>query len=93
MEYRLYTGEEKRQFRETPGVLLEMRKAAEKAMAMFFPFLIKGSASQVAAEEHMKQQMITKLNNPELASQFVPDFAPGCRRITVSRSTYCVEHS
>jgi len=89
MEYHQYSDEEKRLFREEPGTLLNMRKATEQAMANVFPLLMKGSTSQKLAEQHLRTQMETKLSNPELAKKLIPEFAVGCRRLTVSVCILC----
>ncbi|OAL38853.1 hypothetical protein AYO20_02059 [Fonsecaea nubica] len=82
MEYHEYSDEEKEMFRLKPELWLEMRKKAEKAMALVFPLMLKGSASQEAAAAYMKSQMVQKINNDELAQKLIPDFAVGCRRLT-----------
>lgn len=85
MEYHKYTDEEKHAFENTPGALIDLRKATEKAMSTVFPLMINGSATQEAAKQYMREHMTTKLKNPELISQLVPDFSVGCRRLTVCR--------
>ncbi|KAL4861469.1 hypothetical protein BDV12DRAFT_191055 [Aspergillus spectabilis] len=82
MELREYTEEVKRTFRDQPGVLLGLRKAAERAMCSVFPLLIQGSQTQIQTTAYMKEQMLQKINNDELASKLIPDFALGCRRLT-----------
>ncbi|KAJ6166733.1 hypothetical protein N7470_002180 [Penicillium chermesinum] len=88
MELHTYSEEEKKAFKEQPGLLLEMRKATEKAMGSVFPLLIKGSETQVQNVAYMKEQMIKKLKNDELASKLIPEFALGCRRLTVTGVNY-----
>lgn len=84
MEYHEYTDEERAAFRNVPGKNLEMRKATERAIAVdTFPLLLTGSASNLAAEGYMRQQMELKLENEELASKLLPKFPVGCRRFTV----------
>ncbi|KAL1795478.1 hypothetical protein ACET3X_005702 [Alternaria dauci] len=83
MEYHEYTEEERAAFRNVPGKHLQMRKATEKATAAdTFPLLITGSASNLAAERYMREQMKLKLRNDELASRLLPKFPVGCRRFT-----------
>ncbi|KAH7083601.1 hypothetical protein FB567DRAFT_604618 [Paraphoma chrysanthemicola] len=83
MEHHTYTDEEKTAFRNVPGKNLEVRKATEKALvADTFPLLLRGSASNLAAEQYMRQQMELKLGNRELASKLLPTFPVGCRRFT-----------
>jgi hypothetical protein len=83
MEHREYTEEEKQTFKDDPSALLAVRKGAECAMSTAFPLLIKGSVAQEQTTEYMKQQMVQKINNDELAAKLIPDFALGCRRLTV----------
>ncbi|KAL6231959.1 hypothetical protein BDW75DRAFT_247542 [Aspergillus navahoensis] len=82
MEHREYTEEEKQTFKKDPAVLLALRKQAEYAMSTAFPLLIKGSVAQEQTTEYMRQQMVNKINNQELAAKLIPDFALGCRRLT-----------
>lgn len=84
MEPHVYTEEEKQAFKEKPDILLEMRKQTEKGMASAFPLLLQGSATQDQTVQYMQQQMKQKINNDELAEKLIPDFAVGCRRLTVS---------
>lgn len=84
MEYHEYTDEEKEQFRTEPGVLLKIRKDGEEAMDRIFPLFIKGSFAQTSTVEYMREQMTQKIGNRELAEKLIPEFAVGCRRLTVS---------
>lgn len=84
MEYRTYTDEEKRRFRDEPGALLTLRKQAEDAMARMFPLFINGSAAQQITADYMREQMAQKIGDSELAKKLIPDFSTGCRRLTVS---------
>lgn len=83
MELHVYSDEEKKKFCEDPNTWLQMRKATEKAMANIFPILIKGSATQTATVQYIEQQMRIKLKDEDLANKLIPDFALGCRRLTV----------
>lgn len=87
MEYHRYSDEEKEQFRKDPNILLQMRKKTESAMAAIFPLLIQNSASQKATITYMKSQMTQKINNEELSKKLIPNFAVGCRRLTVGVGT------
>ncbi|KAG8157087.1 hypothetical protein KVR01_013077 [Diaporthe batatas] len=82
MDYHEYSDEEKRRFKEDPGVLLAMRKQTELGMAMVFPNFIRGSAAQLATQKYMQSTMESKLQNPDLAQTLIPPFPPGCRRLT-----------
>jgi cation diffusion facilitator CzcD-associated flavoprotein CzcO len=83
MEYHEYTDEEKLQFREGPGVHLQLRKQIEHVMASYFPLFIQGSLGQETALQVVKGLMKQKINNDILAEQLIPKFAVGCRRFTV----------
>lgn len=86
MEFHEYSEEEKQEFREKPDVLLNMRKEAEKAMGTVLPLMIQGSMAQTQSRAYMAEQMYQKINNEELAKLLIPDFALGCRRLTVISS-------
>jgi hypothetical protein len=91
MEYHEYTDEERAAFRNVPGKNLEMRKATERAIAVdTFPLLLTGSASNLAAEAYMRQQMELKLGDEKLASKLLPKFPVGCRRFTVGHPLFYV---
>lgn len=83
MEFHKYSEEEQDRFRAHPEILLEMRKKTERSMMNTFPLLVKGSASQEATEAYMRSQMKQKINRDELSDKLIPDFAVGCRRLTV----------
>lgn len=84
MEYHEYTEEEKETFRNDPEGFLQMRKAVEREISTSFPIFIQGSERQKSSVEYIKQRMIEKIGNQELADKLIPDFALGCRRLTVS---------
>lgn len=93
MEYHEYTDEEKKEFRERPETLLQMRKKTEEAMCRVFPNMIRGSASQNQSVKYMTQQMKEKINNDYLSKVLIPDFAVGCRRPTVCQERQCMTKS
>ncbi len=84
MEYHQYTDEEKQRFRDEPGVLLKIRKDGEEAMDRIFPLFIKGSYAQTSTVAYMREQMTKKIGDKELTEKLIPEFAVGCRRLTVS---------
>lgn len=84
MGCRKYTDEEREEFVLHSDKLTELRKASEKAIGEIFPVLFDGSAAHKQLEGFIKDRMIEKLNNRDLERPLIPDFAFGCRRITVS---------
>jgi hypothetical protein len=78
------TPRRKQTFKKDPAALLALRKQAEYAMSTAFPLLIKESVAQEQTTEYMRQQIVNKINNQELAAELIPDFALGCWRLTVS---------
>lgn len=86
MEFHKYSEEEKKKFQEEPESLLQMRKNYEEGMARIFPIMIQNSVTQTAGRAYMREEMIAKIGDKELANKLIPDFALGCRRLTVSSS-------
>jgi cation diffusion facilitator CzcD-associated flavoprotein CzcO len=84
MEYRKYTDEERSEFVLHPDKLTKLRKESEKAIGDIFAVVFDGSAAQKQLEAFVKDKMIEKLSNKDLERLLIPDFAFGCRRITVS---------
>lgn len=79
----MYTDEQKRQFRNEPDTLLEVRRATESELNRIFPTFLKESVRQKMAITAATKDMKSRLN-PELAEKLIPDFPLGCRRLTVS---------
>jgi TusA-related sulfurtransferase len=63
--------------------LTKLRKASEKAIGEVFSVIFNESAAQKQLEAFIKDKMIEKINNQDLARLLIPKFAFGCRRITV----------
>ena len=78
----MYTPDERAKFENEPGALLKYRKDTEMSMNALFPTFIADSESQRNTRNFMMQQMKDKLRNPELEAKLIPDWAPGCRRMT-----------
>ncbi|KAK9245704.1 hypothetical protein V1506DRAFT_537282 [Lipomyces tetrasporus] len=77
-----FTEEEIQRFREDPEYLLEYRKAIDQELQSLHQITFRGeSANAVAAalQEHMTKKLAKR---PEILQKLVPDFLPGCRRIT-----------
>ncbi|RYC80541.1 putative sterigmatocystin biosynthesis monooxygenase stcW [Fusarium oxysporum f. sp. narcissi] len=78
-----YTEEQKRNLRENPDQLFEMRRKIEHSFNQFFYALLVGTEQQKAVAISFKKMMETRLNNnPELCAQLIPEFKVGCRRLT-----------
>ncbi|SMR57333.1 unnamed protein product [Zymoseptoria tritici ST99CH_3D1] len=78
-----YTDEQKREFREHPETLHELRRKMEHAINSYFVMLMKDSPQQRAAREMLTKAMEEQLGgDTELAANLVPTFPVGCRRIT-----------
>jgi cation diffusion facilitator CzcD-associated flavoprotein CzcO len=61
----------------------EFRKMIETEGNAMHPFSLKGSPMSAGARDAFTQLMITRLaKKPELGEFLIPNFAPGCRRLT-----------
>lgn len=85
-EYRPYSEDEQRAFRDTPGLLLSLRKQVGASLDGVFPLMIRNSAVHTEASRRAREQMEERIANEALAARLVPDYPLGCRRITVSLS-------
>ncbi|OBT84935.1 hypothetical protein VE02_06608 [Pseudogymnoascus sp. 03VT05] len=78
-----YTEEQKREFREKPKVLHEMRHNIEHGFNQFFYALLNDSPQQATVHENFSEIMIRRLNGrKDLIDKLVPDWKVGCRRLT-----------
>ncbi|CZR66722.1 related to monooxigenase [Phialocephala subalpina] len=78
-----YTEDEKKEFRENPKKLYELRHEVEHAFNSIFSAFQKDSPQQAGFRQAVTDLMRQLLNNDEnLIKQLVPDFPVGCRRIT-----------
>ncbi|RGP60874.1 hypothetical protein FSPOR_10375 [Fusarium sporotrichioides] len=78
-----YSKEEKREFKEHPTKLLELRRDIEHSFNHFFHTLLIDSPAQVAMEKAFRQTMEERLNHdPELCAKLIPKWKVGCRRLT-----------
>ena len=82
-EYRAYSDEEKREFRDKPGALLKLRRDTERGLVDFFPLLHRESQAQKAALQSITDEMKRKINDDDLARKLIPDYPVGCRRLSV----------
>ncbi|EXJ60491.1 hypothetical protein A1O7_04644 [Cladophialophora yegresii CBS 114405] len=78
-----YTEEQRKTFRENPQAHFEMRKDLESSINGFFFGMKTGHPFQQGLEAACKAQMGAILKeDPELAAKMIPQFHPGCRRLT-----------
>jgi cation diffusion facilitator CzcD-associated flavoprotein CzcO len=78
-----YTEKEKQRFRDDKDHLLKYRTEVEKTVVGAFRMFYRGSELNRTAIEHMQSDMVNKLgDNEELKKRLIPDWSPGCRRLT-----------
>jgi cation diffusion facilitator CzcD-associated flavoprotein CzcO len=84
-----YSEEEKESFRNDPESHLEYRKRLESAVVSTFPMFYRGSELNKKAKDTMRARMLERIGDgfEELKRRLIPDWSPGCRRLTVSRLT------
>ncbi|KAM5344687.1 hypothetical protein ACJ41O_010549 [Fusarium nematophilum] len=78
-----YTEQERKEFRENPAKLLEVRKEIEHHFNKFFQAFRLGTPLQQELEGTFRETMQSRLNHdPELCAKLIPDWKVGCRRLT-----------
>jgi cation diffusion facilitator CzcD-associated flavoprotein CzcO len=78
-----YTEKEKAKFRDDPEYLLNYRRTIESAANAGFPIFIRGSQYNQGFKQVWQSRMKEKLaQNEELAKFLIPDWSPGCRRLS-----------
>lgn len=78
-----YSEEQKKTFKEDPKAHYKLRKELEASVNAFFFGMYTGHPFQQGLEAACKAQMLDILkDHPEMASQMIPGFHPGCRRLT-----------
>ncbi|KIW10444.1 hypothetical protein PV08_11408 [Exophiala spinifera] len=79
-----YLEVEKEVFRTDPARHLQYRKDQETVLTKQFPIFIRGTPESVMAKEALTAQMLARIGpgHDELKKRFIPDWAPGCRRLT-----------
>jgi hypothetical protein len=81
-----YTEEEKQSFRNDSEFHLSYRKELEAKMGKKFPVFLRGTPDNLAARKIFRADMMHKLGpgREKLLETMIPDWSPGCRRMTVS---------
>ncbi len=89
-ERHTYTDQEKEQFRNDPEWHLEYRKKLEAAVVETFPMFYRGSELNIKAKQAMRDRMLARIGDgfDELKKRLIPEWSPGCRRLTVNASIY-----
>lgn len=79
-----YTEKEKVRFREDPEYHLKYRRDVERAVVSGFRIFYRGSQANLDAKAAMQKNMADRIGdgNDDLKSRFIPDWSPGCRRLT-----------
>lgn len=80
----IYTQKEKDKFRNDPAYHLDYRRAIERAVVGGFRAFYRGSEANLQAKAVMQKSMAEKIGpgNEELKKHLIPDWSPGCRRLT-----------
>jgi len=81
----VYSEEEKSRFRTDKEYFLSYRKDIEARLTKSFPVFLRGSELNLWARTAMRESMMAKIGpgHNELKEMLIPDWSPGCRRITV----------
>ena len=82
LEQHVYSQDELKKFRDVPGELTKYRKLNETGLNGIFSMFLQDTKSQNETKAQMIEQMKDKLNDDELAKKLIPEWGPGCRRLT-----------
>lgn len=82
LEQHVYSPEERKDFAQKPGVLLDYRKDVETGLNGQFGIFLKNNQINQDTREYMLGQMKEKLGDEYLESKLIPDWSVGCRRLT-----------
>lgn len=74
----MFSPQERHDFINKPGALLEYRKNIETGLNGQFSLFLKDTKTQNETRAYMIQQMKEKLNNKYLEEKLIPDWALGC---------------
>jgi cation diffusion facilitator CzcD-associated flavoprotein CzcO len=79
-----FSKEEKEKFRKNPESLLSLRRQIEAEINMFFELYTRGTDLQKKILLAMREEMDRRIGpgHEYLKSRLIPDWLPGCRRIT-----------
>ncbi|EXK86391.1 hypothetical protein FOQG_09663 [Fusarium oxysporum f. sp. raphani 54005] len=78
-----YSEEEKKGYREDPNLLFKLRKELEANATPAFFANMRNHPYQEGLAEACRSTMAIRLEGlPDMAEKLIPDFSPGCRRLT-----------
>ncbi|KAH7089682.1 cyclohexanone monooxygenase [Paraphoma chrysanthemicola] len=78
-----FTQEEIDRFERDPNFLLKLRRRQEVLLDCNTDVFRLGSKEQKATEDYLRGSMKEALkNSPDIMEHLIPDFPPGCRRLT-----------
>ncbi|KAM0521289.1 hypothetical protein ACHAPE_002767 [Trichoderma viride] len=80
---KVFTEEQRKEFRENPERLYQLRKKLEHGFNELFKAMVVGRPEQKELDREHHEIMRQRLRqNPELIDRLVPSFTAGCRRLT-----------
>ncbi|KAK4997011.1 hypothetical protein LTR66_003501 [Elasticomyces elasticus] len=82
LEQHVYSEQEKDDFKNKSGLLLEYRKQNETALDTLIELFMANSQAQKDTRVLMTDQMKEKLGDEFLATKLIPQWGVGCRRLT-----------
>ncbi|KAI1752139.1 hypothetical protein F4782DRAFT_158594 [Xylaria castorea] len=82
LEQHVFSEEERSDFANQPGALLEYRAKVEAGLNGSFGIFVRDHKLQEETFAHMVRQMKQKLGDANLESKLIPEFSVGCRRFT-----------
>ena len=81
-----FTEEEKEKLRTDPEAFLKYRKEVDGALQKTFSVFLRGSALNIEVKKGLKAMIHGRIGegHEDLKEKFVPEWSPGCRRMTVN---------
>lgn len=67
---------------ENPETLIELRKANETGLNSMFALYLQDTQTQKDMKTNFVEQMKEKLKDSYLEEKLIPEWGPGCRRLT-----------
>jgi cation diffusion facilitator CzcD-associated flavoprotein CzcO len=82
LEQHVFSSQEKQEFVDKSGHLLEYRKGVETGLNGQFAIFLKNTQLNNETHDYMKEQMKKKLHDEYLENKLIPEWSVGCRRLT-----------
>lgn len=79
-EPRKFTDAERAEFNDDPKRLTEFRRWLEHNANKIFPLFVNNSTAQSVARDGFEATMRQRLQDEDLESKLIPEWAVGCRR-------------